>query len=80
MIHPTAVVDPIAEIESDVAVGPHTLVEGVVLIASGTEIRGQAVITGSVQIGKNNRIGYDASSVRSRRISASIRRQIPGLR
>ena|SRR5271166_4243884 len=58
MIHPTAVVDPIAEIEPDVIIGPYALIEGPVRIGSGTEIQGHAVITGSVRVGKNNRIGY----------------------
>ena len=58
MIHPTAVIDPHAQIESDVTVGPYALIEGPVRISSGTEIQGHAVITGSVVIGKNNRIGY----------------------
>src|SRR5208282_5445613 len=58
MIHPTAVVDPSAQIDSDVVVGPYALIEGPVRIGSGTEIQGHAVITGSVRVGKNNRIGY----------------------
>ena len=58
MIHPTAVIDPKAQIDSDVVVGPYVLIEGSVRISSGTEIQGHAVITGSVVIGKNNRIGY----------------------
>src|SRR5580704_17563408 len=58
MIHPTAVIDPHAQLESDVTVGPYALIEGPVRISSGTEIQGHAVITGSVVIGKNNRIGY----------------------
>jgi UDP-N-acetylglucosamine acyltransferase len=58
MIHHTAVVDPKAEIEADVVVGPYALIEGPVQVGSGTEIQGHAVITGSVRIGKNNRIGY----------------------
>jgi UDP-N-acetylglucosamine acyltransferase len=58
MIHHTAVVDPNAEIESDAVVGPYVLIEGPVQVGSGTEIQGHSVITGSVRIGKNNRIGY----------------------
>ena len=58
MIHPTAVIDPKAQIDSDVVIGPYVLIEGAVRISSGTEIQGHAVITGSVVIGKNNRIGY----------------------
>jgi UDP-N-acetylglucosamine acyltransferase len=60
MIHPTAVIDPKAELDSDVNVGPYALIEGLVRIASGTEIQGHAVITGYVRIGRNNRIGYGA--------------------
>jgi UDP-N-acetylglucosamine acyltransferase len=60
MIHHTAVVDPKAQLDFDVAVGPYALIEGPVQIASGTEVQGHAVITGAVRIGKNNRIGYGA--------------------
>jgi UDP-N-acetylglucosamine acyltransferase len=58
MIHPTAVIDPSAQIDSGVVVGPYVIIEGSVRIASGTEIQGHAIITGSVVLGKNNRIGY----------------------
>jgi UDP-N-acetylglucosamine acyltransferase len=58
MIHPTAIIDSKAQIESDVVVGPYVLIEGIVRISSGTEIQGHAVITGSVVIGRNNRVGY----------------------
>ena len=58
MIHPTAVIDPKAEIDSDVSVGPYVLIEGPVRISTGTEIQGHAVITGSVVIGRNNQVGY----------------------
>jgi UDP-N-acetylglucosamine acyltransferase len=60
MIHPTATIHPKAQLDLDVSVGPHALIEGPVLIGSGTEIQGHAVITGSVRIGKGNRIGYGA--------------------
>jgi UDP-N-acetylglucosamine acyltransferase len=60
MIHPTAVIDPKAELDSDVKVGPYALIEGSVRIGSGTEIQGHAVISGSVRMGKNNRVGYGA--------------------
>jgi UDP-N-acetylglucosamine acyltransferase len=58
MIHPTAVIDPKAQMDSDVVVGPYVLIEGPARISSGTEIQGHAVISGSVVIGRNNRIGY----------------------
>jgi UDP-N-acetylglucosamine acyltransferase len=60
MIHRTAVIDPKAQLDFDVVVGPYALIEGPVQISSGTEVQGHAVITGSVRIGKNNRIGYGA--------------------
>jgi len=60
MIHPTAIIDPKAQLDLDVTVGPYALIDGPVLIGSGTEIQAHAVITGSVRIGRNNRIGYGA--------------------
>jgi UDP-N-acetylglucosamine acyltransferase len=60
MIHPTAVIDPKAELDPSVTVGPYALVEGPVVIGPGTEIQGHAVISGSVSMGKNNRVGYGA--------------------
>ena len=60
MIHSTAIIDPKAELDSAVSVGPYALIEGPVRVGSGTEIQGHAVITGSVRIGTNNRIGYGA--------------------
>ena len=60
MIHPTAVIDPKAELDSDVTVGPYALVKGPIVIGRGTEIQGHAVITGSVRLGKNNQVGYGA--------------------
>jgi UDP-N-acetylglucosamine acyltransferase len=58
MIHRTAIVDPDAQIDSDVEIGPFVLIEGLVRISSGTQIQGHAVISGAVSIGRNNRIGF----------------------
>src|SRR6516164_11601268 len=60
MIHPTAVIDPKAELDSDMMVGPYALIEGPVVIGPGTEIQSHAVISGPVRMGKNNRVGYGA--------------------
>src|SRR5271165_6702350 len=60
MIHPTAIIDPKAELDSDVKVGPYALIDGCVRIGSGTEIQARAVISGPTCIGKNNRVGYGA--------------------
>lgn len=58
MIHRTAIVDPNAQIDNDVEIGPYVLIEGPVRISSGTQIQGHAVISGAVSIGRNNRIGF----------------------
>src|SRR6516165_329801 len=60
MIHPTAVIDPKTELDSDVSVGPYALIEGNVRVGSVTDIQGHAVISGQTFIGKNNRVGYGA--------------------
>jgi UDP-N-acetylglucosamine acyltransferase len=52
VIHSTAVINPKAELDSDVSVGPYALIEGDVRIGSGTEIQGHAVISGQTYIGK----------------------------
>ena len=56
MIHPTALIDPKAELADDVEVGAFTIVDAKVRIDSGTRIGPHAVITGRTTIGKNNHI------------------------
>jgi len=56
MIHPTALIDPKAELADDVEVGAYSIVEAKVRIDAGTWIGPHAVITGRTSIGKNNRI------------------------
>lgn len=56
MIHPTAVIDPKAELADDVEVGAFTIIDSKVRIDSGTRIGPHAVITGRTTIGKNNHI------------------------
>lgn len=53
-IHPTAVVDPRAELASDVEVGPYCLVGPGVRIDAGTRLLGQVVVRGRTHIGKAN--------------------------
>jgi len=55
-VHPTAIVDPSAELASDVRVGPMTVIDADVRIDAGTEIVGQAWIHGPTAIGRDNRI------------------------
>jgi UDP-N-acetylglucosamine acyltransferase len=55
-IHPTAVIDNRAELDSSVEVGPYAIIEAGVRIAAGTKIASHAVISGPTTIGKNNEI------------------------
>ncbi|MDO5638566.1 MAG: acyl-ACP--UDP-N-acetylglucosamine O-acyltransferase [Neisseria sp.] len=61
LIHPTAIVDPKAELDSSVKVGPYTLIGPNVQIGAGTEIGPHAVIEGHTTIGDNNKIFQFAS-------------------
>lgn len=53
-IHPTAVVDPHAELASDVEIGPYVVVGAHVKIAAATRIHSHAVVDGLTTIGRNN--------------------------
>ena len=68
MIHPTALIDPKAELADDVEVGAFTIIEAKVRIDAGTRIRSHVVLTGRTTIGKNNHIFQFASLVKNRRI------------
>ncbi len=56
MIHPTALIDPKAELADDVKVGAFSIIDAKVRIDTGTVIGPHAVITGRTTIGKNNHI------------------------
>jgi len=62
LIHPQAIVDPKAELASDVEVGPWSLIGPDVKIDSGTVVGPHVVIKGPTSIGKNNKI-FQFSSV-----------------
>ncbi len=53
-IHPTAIVDPKAELASDVEVGPYCMVGPFVKIGEGTRLLSHVVVEGWTTIGKNN--------------------------
>jgi UDP-N-acetylglucosamine acyltransferase len=55
-IHPTALIDPKAELADDVEVGAYSIIDAKVRIDAGTRVRSHAVITGRTTIGKNNDI------------------------
>lgn len=56
-IHPTAVVDSKAEIDSSVYVGPYAVIEAGVRIGADTRIQPHAVVSGPTTIGERNLIG-----------------------
>lgn len=55
-IHPTALVDPKAELDSSVSVGPYTVIGPHVKIGAGTRVGPHCVIEGHTTIGQDNRI------------------------
>lgn len=61
MIHPTAVIDPKAELDENVTVGPYAVIGREVRIGSGSSIGAHAVIEGPTRIGKDNKISPFAS-------------------
>lgn len=56
IIHPTAVVDPKAEIDEGVIIHPYAVIGGNVRIGKGTVIGSHTVLDGIVEIGEGNRI------------------------
>ncbi len=55
-IHPTAIVDPQAELDASVSVGPYTVIGPHVRIGAGTTVGPHCVIEGRTTIGRDNRI------------------------
>ncbi len=62
MIHPTALVDPKAEIWENVDIGPYSVIEKGVSIGEGTKIGPHVVVRGGTQIGRRCQI-YQFSSI-----------------
>lgn len=61
MIHPTAIVDPKADIDSNVEIGPYSIIEANVQIGSGTIVGPHVVIQPHVTIGPDCQIFQYAS-------------------
>ncbi|HIE02819.1 MAG TPA: acyl-[acyl-carrier-protein]--UDP-N-acetylglucosamine O-acyltransferase, partial [Thiotrichaceae bacterium] len=61
MIDAHALIDPTADIDSDVEVGPYSIIGAKVQIASGSWIGPHVVIKGPTQIGHDNKIYQFAS-------------------
>lgn len=62
MIHPSAIIDPSAQLGANVSVGPWSIIGADVVIGDNTEIASHVVIKGPTVIGANNRI-YQFASV-----------------
>jgi UDP-N-acetylglucosamine acyltransferase len=60
-IHPTAIVDPQAQLDASVTVGPYTVIGPHVRIGAGTTVGPHTVIEGHTTIGRDNRIFQFAS-------------------
>lgn len=62
MLHPQAIIDPQAELDTQVSVGPYSVIGPGVQIAARTEIGSHVVIKGNTRIGQDNQI-YQFASV-----------------
>ncbi len=61
-IHPTAIVDPKAELADDVEVGPYAVIGSQVRVGSGTSIGAHCVVEGRTTLGEHNRL-YPFSAI-----------------
>ncbi len=61
MIHPTAIVDKNAEIDTSVEIGPYCIIQGNVIIKKGSKLLSHVVIQGRTEIGENCTISPFAS-------------------
>ncbi len=52
-IHPTAIIDPQAEIDDDVVIGPFSIIERGAKIRKGTKLLSHVIVEGDTEIGKN---------------------------
>lgn len=62
IIHPTAIVDTKASLDSDVEIGPYSIIGPDVVIGAGSRIGPHVVIEGLTTIGKDNRF-FQFSSI-----------------
>jgi len=61
VIHPTAVIDPSAQIDDSWDIGPYSIIGADVVIGSGTRVGPHAVVKGPTVIGDDNHIFQFAS-------------------
>lgn len=61
VIHPSAIIDPGAELDADIEVGPYAVIGPEVQIGAGTRIGPHAVLRGPTTLGRDNRVFQFAS-------------------
>ncbi|MBA2585850.1 MAG: acyl-ACP--UDP-N-acetylglucosamine O-acyltransferase [Chthoniobacterales bacterium] len=59
-IHPSAIVDPAAQIAADVAIGPYAVIGSGARIDGGCVLLSHVIMEGDVQLGANNLVGHGA--------------------
>ena len=59
-IHPTAIIDPRAELHAEADIGPYVVIDGTVQVGRGTRVLAHAVLTGWTEIGDDNVIHMGA--------------------
>ena len=60
-IHPSAIIDPAAQIDASVEVGPYAIIGADVVIGPGSRIGAHCVIEGPTEIGRDNQIHAHAA-------------------
>lgn len=60
-IHPTAIVDPGAQLDDGVEIGPYAIIGSRVRIGRGTRVGAHSVVDGRTTIGEGNQIFHHAS-------------------
>ncbi|WP_233863198.1 acyl-ACP--UDP-N-acetylglucosamine O-acyltransferase [Paraburkholderia adhaesiva] len=60
-IHPTAIVEPGAQVDESVEIGPYAVIGANVSIGARTVVGSHSVLEGHTTIGEDNRIGHYAS-------------------
>jgi UDP-N-acetylglucosamine acyltransferase len=60
-IHPTAIIEPGAQLDESVEIGPYAIIGAQVTIGAGSSVGSHSVIEGVTTIGRDNRIGHYAS-------------------
>jgi len=62
IIHPTAIIDPDAQIGADVVIGPYCVISDKVVIGDGCQLQNHVTVSGPTTIGRNNRF-YPYASI-----------------